>query len=64
MQLDLRAGGEELHCTGLHICQLDLLGIADYIVFAIGFATFVPILGAPISIYGVSRTIVTPSLYI
>ena len=22
-----------LHCTGLHICQLDLLGISDYIVF-------------------------------
>ena len=33
----------ELHCTGLHICQLDLLGIADYIAFAIGFATFVQI---------------------
>ena len=25
--------GSKLHCTGSHICQLDLFGIADYIVF-------------------------------
>ena len=31
--VELLASGSELHCTVLHICQLDLLGIADYIVF-------------------------------
>ena len=36
--VDLLASGSELHCTGLHICQLDLLGIAVYIVFSIGFS--------------------------
>ena len=44
--LELLASGSELHCTGLHIGQLDLLDIADYIVFAIGFAMFVPFLTA------------------
>ena len=39
--VELLASGSELHCTGSHICQLELLGIADYIVFLIGFATFV-----------------------
>ena len=33
VQCKIIASGSELHCTGLPICQLDLLGIADYIVF-------------------------------
>ena len=37
--VELRARGEELHCTGEHICQLDLRGIADYRSLSIGFAT-------------------------
>ena len=41
--VELLASGSELHCTGSHICQLDLLAIADYIIFSIWFATFVPI---------------------
>ena len=36
--VELRARGEELHCTGEHICLLDLRGIADYRYFSIGFA--------------------------
>ena len=36
--MELRARGEELHCTGKHICQLDLQGIADYRSLSIGFA--------------------------
>ena len=31
--VELLASGSELHCTSSHICQLDLLGNADYIVF-------------------------------
>ena len=31
--VEVLAVGSELHGIGLHICQLDLLGIADYIVF-------------------------------
>ena len=31
--------GEELHCTGEYICQLDLQGIADYRSLSIRFAT-------------------------
>ena len=38
--VELQAKGEELHCTGVHICQLDLQGIADYRSFSIGFAMF------------------------
>ena len=37
--VELRARGEELHCTGEHICQLDLQEIADYRSLPIGFAT-------------------------
>ena len=37
--MELLASGLELHSTGSHIFELDLLGIADYIVFA----TIVPI---------------------
>ena len=37
--VELRARGKELHCTGEHICQLDLRGIADYRSLSIGFAT-------------------------
>ena len=33
VQCKLIDSGSELHCTGLPICQLDLLGIGDYIVF-------------------------------
>ena len=33
------ARGKELQCTGKHICQLDLRGIADYRFLTIGFAT-------------------------
>ena len=28
--VELRAGGEELHCTGEHICQFDLRVIPDH----------------------------------
>ena len=38
----LASAVELLACTGSHICQLDLLDIADYTVFLIGFNTFVP----------------------
>ena len=37
--VELRAGGEELHCTGEHFGQLDLRGIADYRSLPIGFIT-------------------------
>ena len=36
--VELRARGKELHCTGEHICQLDLQGIADHRSLLIGFA--------------------------
>ena len=31
--MELLASGSELHFTGSDVCQFDLLGIADYIVF-------------------------------
>ena len=31
--VELLASDSELHCTGLHICQLVLLGFANYIAF-------------------------------
>ena len=34
--VELRARGKELHCTGKHICQLDLRGITDYRSLSIG----------------------------
>ena len=37
--VELRARGEELHCIGEHICQLDLRVIADYRSLPIGVAT-------------------------
>ena len=37
--VELWARGKELHCTGEHICQLGLQGIADYRSMLIGFAT-------------------------
>ena len=38
-EVKLRARGEELHCNGKHICQLDLRGIADNRSLSIGFET-------------------------
>ena len=37
--VELRAGGEELHCTGEHICQLDLKGLVDYRSSSVRFGT-------------------------
>ena len=37
--VELRATGEELHCTGKYSYQLDLRGITDYRSLSIGFAT-------------------------
>ena len=30
--VELLASGSKLHCTGSHICQLDILDIADFLV--------------------------------
>ena len=53
--VELRALGKERHCTGEHICHLDLQGIADYRSLSIGFATYK-------TIYGVGRTITSIQL--
>ena len=37
--VELRAGGEELHCTGEHICQLDWKGLVDYRSSSVRFGT-------------------------
>ena len=37
--VELRARGKELHCTGEHICKLNLQGIADYRSLSIEFST-------------------------
>ena len=37
--LELLASGSELHCTGLRICQMNFIGLADYIAFVSDIAT-------------------------